>query len=296
MEFKPEKELEVIVKEKPVKVFYFSHSQDKPIALVLHGLRNDTRKVYPLIHLLEPHYSVVAFDFPGYGESRDVAEDYENYIEYGTEVVLEIIKQLNLKTEKMLMLGGSYGSNVIINTLLTHPEIKIRKAGLIAPLFSEDTLSMGPKMKRSILRLAKSMAKGKLVTKIGQFIVNNDTLFEFLVRRTMEGPHTREMLDHEKRLWRICDMKTWGRSVMDLLLMDNSKFLDMRVTDLDAVFVYPRKDQYLEVSEVTEKYKQIFPNAKFEYFESETHMPKGEFQKDLAFMERMKNLIEENLV
>jgi len=293
MKYRENKEVSYKILGIDLHVFYYDYHPKKPVVIFLHGLRNDTLKMKPLIDLIKPYYNVIAFDFPGHGKSKDCGH-FDNYLDYGAEVTIALIKQLQIDCNDCVMVGGSFGANVIINMMLQDSSLQFKKIGLMAPLYSQDTLAIKAFKKAVILKFAKLMARNGIAAKVAQRVIDNDKLFTLLVKLLVEKPYTDEHIEHEKRLWRISPIEIWGASVYDTLNVDNSTITKVFTND-NVTFIYPLADQYLDIDQVESGYKTIFPNAKFERYNSKRHMPKGNFGKNKAFMDSVKKIILESL-
>lgn len=282
--------------EKAIKIggidlytYFFSYKPERPTAIALHGLRNDTLKMLPIVKELEPYYNVIAFDFPGYGKTPEYS-DFDNYVEYGAQVLEEFIEKLELKTEEVVLMGGSYGANVIVNYLLNNPDKQFKKIGLLAPLYSLKALNMSPRFEKFTFWLTKKMWEGGRLHDLMQWFINSDKLFTLFMAVAAGGPYTKENIAHEKRLWRICTLKIWGKSVLDTINSDYSN-TDQVIHTNDMTIIYPHSDQYLNVEKSKAGFAKIFPEAKFLHYDSKTHMPKGDFGKNKPFMDSIRQVI-----
>lgn len=270
-------------------IWFFDYYPNKPYVLFLHGLRNDTLKMMPIIDLIKPHYNVIAFDFPGHGKSKEWGK-FDNYLDYGADITSAIIKRLKLKTKDLIIVGGSYGANVIIKMLMNDENLQFKKAGLMAPLYSEKTLIIPPMRKKMIFGFSRLMSKNGISAKIVQKIIDNDRMLTYIIKLFTKKPYTHEYIEHEKRLWKISPIEVWGSSVIDTITLDNSKY-NRKIIDKDVTFIYPQADQYLNIDEAESGYKKIFPNAEFKRYKSKQHMPKGDFGKNKEFMKSMEKII-----
>ena len=74
-----------------------------------------------------------------------------------------------------------------------------------------------------------------------------------------------------------------ARSNYDLLQKDYSK-VTKQVLSKNITFTYPKFDEYIDVNKTAEGFKRIFPNAKFNKYNSKEHMPRGNFLNDENLM------------
>lgn len=92
-----------------IKINYEQKGEGDLIVL-LHGWGSNIKLFANLIELLSKKYTVVAMDMPGFGESEEppsawCVDDYVNF-------VIDFLKDYN--TEKVMLLGHSFGGRVII--------------------------------------------------------------------------------------------------------------------------------------------------------------------------------------
>lgn len=275
--------------------FWFKQQKDsnKPWAITLHGLRNDTVKMLPIIKMILPYFNVISLDFPGYGKTTEYG-DFTDYTDYGALILSELLKKLNLDPSEITILGGSYGANVAIQFLIKNPKLHFKRAGFLAPFFSKDNLSMQPNFRKKLIWICNQAGKGGLFSKVGQWIINNDLIFTSIIKLANKGNTSAEHIAHEKRLWRICSFELWGKSISSLFTLDFSKFKG-KILQKNITFIYPRKDQYLDVTACQTNFAKIFPHAIFKTYDSDNHMPKGDFGKNKEFMASIEKIILEGL-
>lgn len=113
-----------------------------PVAIVSHGLGGNYQELAGYARNLAQHgYLAYAFDFPGGssgGESTGLKQtDMSIYTESETllAVINSFINRKDIKTEKVLLVGGSQGAVVSSLVASQHPE-KIRALALMYPAFS----------------------------------------------------------------------------------------------------------------------------------------------------------------
>ena len=92
-----------------IKINYEQKGEGELIVL-LHGWGSNIKLFANLIELLSKKYMVVAMDMPGFGESEEppsawCVDDYASFI-------IDFLKDYN--TEKVMLLGHSFGGRVII--------------------------------------------------------------------------------------------------------------------------------------------------------------------------------------
>lgn len=291
MEFAPNSEKDIIVNGIPVHIYFFSYNKDKPIGIILHGHRSDTLRMLPVINLLEKKYNMIGFDLPGFGKSGEPSYD-KNYIDSCSEVLEEVIFQLKIKEKDLFVLGISLGGNVLVNYLIKHPNITFKKFACIAPTFSVKLLVIKPKLKKFVFWFTRNLSKGGLLSKISQSAVNNDRFFKFVAKTFDKDSYDDDaILDYEMRQWRLMTMQLWGKSLYDLLNTDYT-ILDSKFDFENVHFVYPENDQYFDAPKCIIEFKKLFPKAQFNYFQSDKHIPKGDYAANPDIADSMKRLVD----
>ncbi len=292
MEFIPNSEHDVFLGECKVHLYYFDYSEEKPYAIILHGLRADTERIKPFVNILKSMYNVVTVDLPGFGKSAECV-DFKNYIHLCSAVLDKLIRHLGVPTEKLGLFGISHGANVIVDYLLMHPLLEFQKIGLMAPIYSRKYLSMKPAMKRFVYWFTKTMAKGGYLCWLIQKLVDSDRLFPFFVRLVdKESAQSKSIVEYEKKQWRLMTMQHWGRTLGDFLKIDLST-LNITYQVKNIVFAYPQHDQYLDVESSISGFKKLFPNADFRQFASDKHIPRGDVEENETFMSSIREIIDQ---
>ncbi len=112
---------EKFVKINGLKIFTRIDGQGSPF-LILHGWGASTESWIKVSDELKKYFSVICFDFPGFGKSDlpDSAWDINNYVDF----VVALTEKLEL--EKFYLLAHSFGGRVAIKLAGRHPK-KIEK-------------------------------------------------------------------------------------------------------------------------------------------------------------------------
>ena len=111
-----------------VKIFCEYSLNNKPPLLLIHGVAATIYTFNKLIPLLEEHFSIIAIDLPGFGQSEKSSSfvfSYQNY----ARVVAECIKYFDLN--QVSIVGHSMGGQIALFTAKLFPE-KINKVVLLA--------------------------------------------------------------------------------------------------------------------------------------------------------------------
>ncbi|PFJ05316.1 alpha/beta hydrolase [Bacillus cereus] len=94
-----------------LQINYEIEGNGEPLVL-LHGMSNNAQSWKNQMHVLKEHYTVIAWDAPGYGKSSDPTKEF-NYFEEFAHVLKGVIDQLGL--EKINLLGHSMGAAIAID-------------------------------------------------------------------------------------------------------------------------------------------------------------------------------------
>lgn len=78
--------------------------------LLLHGWGANLKSFSNLINQLKVKYRVIAFDYPGFGESSELKKSFtvDDYV----DVTIKLIEKLGIT--KLILIGHSYGGRIII--------------------------------------------------------------------------------------------------------------------------------------------------------------------------------------
>ena len=80
------------------------------VVLLLHGWGSNLKSFTPLTNLLKTKYRVIAYDYPGFGESSELKNSFS--VDDYTDIAVEFIKKLDIK--KVILIGHSYGGRISI--------------------------------------------------------------------------------------------------------------------------------------------------------------------------------------
>ncbi|WP_026566672.1 alpha/beta fold hydrolase [Bacillus sp. UNC41MFS5] len=98
------------VQVEDLSIHYEIEGNGEPLVL-LHGMSNNSQSWKEQIQELKKHYTVIAWDAPGYGKSSDPAEEFRYFKEFA-----HILKGMldEMKLEKIYLLGHSMGAAIAI--------------------------------------------------------------------------------------------------------------------------------------------------------------------------------------
>lgn len=290
MIYHPNSEIDLTLSGIPVHTYFFNYNPKNPPAIILHGLRADTERTMPFINLLKDRFNIVCIDLPGFGKTKETGE-FEDYTVYSARVFNELLKALELKDSETTVFGISNGANIAIQYLIEDENRSFIKLGLVAPIYSYEYLSMSPAFKHFVYWFAKSLMKKGFITKIVQKIISNDRAF-LIFNKLLDREHgsNLEIARYEMVQWRLMSMQHWGKTLWDFLHIDLSKTQKV-CKQKSIIFVYPKHDQYLDIKASIKGFQKLFPNAHFDYLESNKHIPRGNLESNLEFMQSVKTIV-----
>lgn len=102
--------------------------QDKPPIIFIHGFVSSVSTFQPIFPLLSDHFSIIAIDLPGFGNSEKCTSFVYTYENYG-RLVAACMDYFQL--EQTSLVGHSMGGQVALNTAKLVPE-RINKLVLLA--------------------------------------------------------------------------------------------------------------------------------------------------------------------
>ncbi|WP_458352529.1 alpha/beta fold hydrolase [Peribacillus frigoritolerans] len=105
------------VKVEDLSIHYEIEGNGEPLVL-LHGMSNNSQSWKEQIQALKEHYTVIAWDAPGYGKSSDPAEEFRNFKEFA-RILNGMLDELKL--EKIHLLGHSMGAAIAIEYCSLYP-------------------------------------------------------------------------------------------------------------------------------------------------------------------------------
>lgn len=115
--------------------------KQKPAIILVHGIISASY-MSPVGEYLASFFNVYNIDLPGFGESTKPAKAYS--LERHAAVIAQFVKQLRLK--KPVLLGNSYGCQVIIRFAARYPDL-LSKAILAGPTVDKYARSPFSQMK-----------------------------------------------------------------------------------------------------------------------------------------------------
>ena len=124
--------------------------------LLLHGWGSNIKSFLSLINILKNKYRVLAFDYPGFGDSEMLKTSFsvDDYV----DIVIDFLKQL--KVDKVILIGHSYGGRIIIKiNSKTDLPFTIEKNILIDAAGLKDKKKLTTKLKIFTFKTLKKISK-----------------------------------------------------------------------------------------------------------------------------------------
>lgn len=118
--------------------------------LLVHGIGMGRKVFADVVSILEDHFTVIAIDLPGFGESPE--PERTPTIERMADTVAAFIRHRGLKNP--VVIGHSMGTQVVVEIAARHPELTDRIV-LVAP--TVDSAARGPI--RQLLRLGQDLLR-----------------------------------------------------------------------------------------------------------------------------------------
>jgi pimeloyl-ACP methyl ester carboxylesterase len=96
---------------------------------MLHGIGSNAQSFEPLIHALDGRIHALAWDAPGYGDSRILAADWPTADDYAS-VLLQLLDQLDIS--QCLLVGHSLGTLIAARFAVCAPQ-RLTALALVSP-------------------------------------------------------------------------------------------------------------------------------------------------------------------
>lgn len=145
----------MIVKIKDYDINYIDEGNGE-VVLLLHGWGSNIKSFSLLIELLKCKYRVLAFDYPGFGESQMINKSLS--VDDYADIVVDFLKLMNVIN--VTLIGHSFGGRIIIK-LNNRQDLSfnIEKNVLIDAAGLKDKKSIKTKIKIALFKTLKKMSK-----------------------------------------------------------------------------------------------------------------------------------------
>lgn len=143
----------MIIKVLDYDINYIDEGEGEAV-LLLHGWGSNLKSFTPLISLLKEKYRVIAYDYPGFGESSELKQSFS--VDDYADVAIKVLEKLSIK--KVILVGHSYGGRIILklNNRVNLP-FEIEKNVLIDAAGLKDKKDFKTKFKISLFKTLKKI-------------------------------------------------------------------------------------------------------------------------------------------
>ncbi|SNT50937.1 proline-specific peptidase [Bacillus sp. OK838] len=104
---------------KEFSIHYLESGEGKAL-VILHGLGNNSQSWRKQLCQMNEEFRVIAWDAPGYGESSDPKEEFQDFSQFA-DVLKEFLESLGLQS--VYLLGHSMGSAIALDFTSRFPEM-----------------------------------------------------------------------------------------------------------------------------------------------------------------------------
>ncbi|MBQ5970056.1 MAG: alpha/beta hydrolase [Clostridia bacterium] len=133
-----------------------------PPVLLLHGWGANITLFRGIVDLLKSSYTVLAPDLPGFGESDEPPAPWcvDDYVDF----VLDFLK--DFPTEKLIVLGHSFGGRVIIKLASRETPFTLEKVILVDAAGVKPKKTLRQKIRQRLFKIGKRLLSLRLVKKL----------------------------------------------------------------------------------------------------------------------------------
>lgn len=256
-----------------------AHGNSKREMLVVYGHHSSLERWYGLAEVISDFGGVTMPDLPGFGGMDSLYRagekpDLDTMADYLASVI-----KLRFRNRRLTLVGLSYGFLVVTRMLQRYPDI-VKKTDMIISLVGfahKDDLLFSKSRAASYRSLAKLFSY-----RIPAIFFRNIVLYPPLLRafysRTHNAKHKfkglseqerRAMTQFEIHLWRINEVRTYMRTAITMLTVNNCE----ASVDLPVWHIGVDADNYFDNKLVEQHMRIIFSD--FYYYKSNTdrHTP-----------------------
>ena len=133
-----------------------------PLLIMLHGWGSNIELFKGVINFAKKKYHVVAMDMPGFGKSDEPAEsmNVDDYVDF----VLEFMK--DFPTERLILLGHSFGGRVIIKLASRETPFEMEKVILVDAAGVKPKKTFRQKLRQRLFKIGKRILSLGFVKKL----------------------------------------------------------------------------------------------------------------------------------
>lgn len=230
---------------------------DKPALFLIHGFVSSISTFRKMIPLLSKHYSIIAIDLPGFGNSEKCTNFIYTYENYG-KLIAACIDYFNL--ERVSLIGHSMGGQIALHAAKIVPE-KIDKLVLLA---SSGYLGKASMIKRysSYLPFSEIVAK---------FVVHKKTVPDYLKNVLYDHTFITDELTEAYSL--PLQDKKFYKSLLRLLRYREGDLPSeqLKLIQNPALLIWGKEDRVVPIT-VGLQLKQDLPNSNLITYDRTGHL------------------------
>ncbi|WEG11783.1 alpha/beta hydrolase [Pullulanibacillus sp. KACC 23026] len=259
------------IKIKDVNIYYEVKGKpldgQHPTLLLVHGYLSSLFSFRDLIPYLEPHFSILSIDLPGFGKSEK-SKHYEHSLDNYAETLLAILTYFN--RDHVILVGHSMGGQICFRAARKDPKRVEKVIGLSAAGY------MGPVKKQ--LRMATKIPFFPFFLRL--YFQKYNAMKTFLDVTHDPSIITEEMMEGYKKPLRE---KAFYHSLTRLIQDREGDLTTPEVGEIEqpVLLLWGRQDRIVPL-EIGERFKKEMKQAELKVFEETGHLLPEERPKEVA--------------
>jgi pimeloyl-ACP methyl ester carboxylesterase len=247
--------------------------------LFIYGHHSSLERWWGLADELSKFGNVTVPDLPGFGGMQSLYKigqqaNLDNLADY-----LAAFIKLRYRNKKVTIAAMSLGFAVTTRMLQRYPDLT-KKVNLLISIVGcahKDDFKFSKKL-AFLYRLAGRTLSRKLPAYCFQHLVLRPSLIRRVCHRGhnskekfigISGDEFSRTMETEVILWKINDIRTWGKTLLEMLTLDNCN----KRVDLPVYHVATKKDKYFDNNSVEEHMRRIFSDFQVFYTKVPNHAP-----------------------
>jgi pimeloyl-ACP methyl ester carboxylesterase len=247
--------------------------------LFIYGHHSSLERWWGLVEELSKFGNVTVPDLPGFGGMQSLYRigqqaSIDNLADY-----LAAFIKLRYRNKKVTIAAMSLGFVVTTRMLQRYPDLT-KKVNLLISVVGcahKDDFTFSKSLSFSY-RLASRILSKKLPAYCFQHFVLRPSLIRLVCHRGhnskekfvgISGDEFNRTMETEIILWKINDIRTWGKTLLEILTLDNCN----KRVDLPVYHVAAKKDRYFNNTKVEHHMRRIFSEFNVFYTKVPNHAP-----------------------
>lgn len=247
--------------------------------LFVYGHHSSIERCWGIMEELNRYGSVTMPDLPGFGGMESLHKiGKEPTVDNLADYLASFIK-LRYKRKNVTLVGFSFGFVVITRMLQRYPELTKRVDLVVSTVgfMHQDEFRFTPNRHKAYLWGARIFAR-RMPALAFRYIGLNSFVIKTLYRHThnakskfagLSPEELKTMLNFEVHLWQCNDVRTYMRTTVEFLTLDNCT---ARV-NLPVAHVSVDADRYFDNSRVVEHLKVVFDSVTVAKAKLDSHAP-----------------------